>query len=102
MRRSSRDYKKESTRDPFELDLDDPIDGGPTFVTFYDPNKVETESSFDMARANDAEVMLRKLLSEDDFAAFWSEWRKKPIDETTALIEDVMKHYGADPKRLPR
>lgn len=102
MRRSSRNYKKESTRDPFELELDDPVEGGPTFVTFLDPNKLDTESSFDMARMNDAEDMLRKLLSGDDFAAFWAEWRKRPIDETNDLIEDVLKHYGADPKRLPR
>jgi hypothetical protein len=102
MRRSRRDYKKEATRDPFQLTLEEPVEGGPEFVTFIDPNKIPTESSFDMARSNDAELMLRKMLSDEDFAAWWAEWRTAPIEETTALLEDVMDHYGADPKKLPR
>lgn len=102
MRRSSRNYRIESTREPFELELDDPVDGGPEFVTFLDPNKLPSDSAFDMARQNDAEVMLRKLLSDEDFPPFWAEWGKKPIDEMNALIDDVLKYYGADPKKLPR
>lgn len=102
MRKSRRDYKKEATREPFQLALDDPIEGGPEFVTFIDPGQIGTQSSFDLARTNDAELMLRNMLSEEDFAAWWAEWRDAPIDETTALLEDVMQHYGADPKKLPR
>lgn len=102
MRRSSRNYKIETTREPFELDLDDPIEGGPTFVTFLDPNKLKSESAFDIARLNDAELSIRSLLSEEEYPAFWAEWREKPIEELNALLEDVQKHYGSDPKKLPR
>lgn len=102
MRRSSRHYKKEATRDPFELELENPVEGGPEYVTFIDPGRIDTESSFDLARMGDSEMMLRKMLSDEDFPAFWAEWRKKPIDETNELIEDVLKHYGVDPKKLPR
>lgn len=102
MRRSSRNYKIETTREPFEYELDDPIDGGPAFVTFLDPNKLESESAFDIARMNDAEMSIRSLLSEEEYPAFWAEWRKKPIEELNALLEDVQKHYGSDPKKLPR
>lgn len=102
MRKSRRDYKKEASREVFELDLDDPVEGGPTFVTFKDPNRLESESAFDIARMNDAELSIRSLLSEDDYPPFWAEWRKAPIEELNALLEDVQQHYGSDPKKLPR
>jgi hypothetical protein len=99
MRRTSSSFRKEATREPFDLVLDEAErlpDGEYPVVTFLDPNRIESESSFDMARMNDAELMLRNLLSEDDFATFWSVWRKKPIEEMNGLIEDVMEHYGAE------
>jgi hypothetical protein len=100
MRRTSRSFRKEATRDPFELELEPPEVAGPDdetpFVTFRDPGKLPAESAFDMARMNDPEVMLRKLLSEDDFATFWAEWRTRPVDELNDLIDDVMEHYGAE------
>jgi len=102
MRRSSRHYKNEASREPFELDLEAPIEGGPTFVTFLDPNKLPSESAFDIARMGDAENSLRSLLSEDEYPPFWAEWRKRPIEELNDLLEDVQKHYGSDPKKLPR
>jgi hypothetical protein len=51
---------------------------------FPRPRQDPAESSFDMARMNDAELMLRKLLSEDDFATFWAEWRTRRSRSSTA------------------
>jgi len=102
MRKSRRNYHREITREPFELDLDNPVEGGPACVTFRDPNKLETESAFGLARTVDPEDQLRILLSEADFAAFWAEWRTAPVDETNALLEDVLKHYGVDRGKLAR
>jgi len=102
MRKTRRNYHKEATRELFELDLDNPIEGGPQFVTFRDPNKLETGTAFSLARTADPEDQLRILLSDEDFAAFWAEWRTEPVDETNALLEDVLKHYGVDRGKLPR
>lgn len=90
-RKSRRDFTRETKRPPYELDLDDG-----EFVTFMDPNKLPTDSAFDLAREADPEIALRKLLSEEDFAVWWAEWRKVPIDETNALLDDVLEHYGAN------
>jgi hypothetical protein len=97
MRKSRRDFKKESTRPVYELDLENPPEGGPEFVTFKDPNRLETDSAFEMARETDPEVVLRKLLSEQDYVLWWAEWRKAPINETNELLEDIQEHYGAAP-----
>lgn len=99
MRKSRRNYKQEVTKPPFELDLDEPV-GEKTFVTFSDPNKMDTESAFTLARTPDPFVLARALLSDEDYQLWWAEWSGTPVDETNALIEDVFKHYGADLGKL--
>jgi hypothetical protein len=101
-RKSRRDFVNESRKSPYELALERPPNGRPNFVTFLDPNKLETGSAFDLSRETDPEIVIRKLLSEEDFAAWWDEWKTVPVDETNALLDDVMEHYGADRKKLPR
>lgn len=101
MRRTRRDYKKEVTREPFELELENPVEGGPEFVTFRDPNKLDSESAFDMDLMRPKEVV-ELLLSKEDHQAWWREWRSAPIEETNDLLKEVHKHYGADPGKLPR
>jgi hypothetical protein len=100
--KSRRDYKQEARREPFTLELDTPVEGGPTFVTFLDPSKVATEDAFALGRSPDAETTLRSLLSDEDYEAWFREWRQAPADETNALLEDIQRHYGADPGKLPR
>lgn len=102
MRKSRRNYKNESRREPFELDLDAPAEGGPTYVTFLDPNRLPTKTAFELARSEDPEESLRLLLSPADYDAWWAEWASAPVDETNALLEDVMAHYGADRGKLAR
>lgn len=94
-RKSRRDYVKEATAAPFELELSEPF-GDKTYVVFKNPNRLETESAFDLARETDAELQLRALLSDEDYSAWWAEWRTAPVDETNALLEDVLDHYGAN------
>ena len=92
-RRTRRDYVREAKEQPFELELSDPV-GDKTFVVFRNPNRLPTESAFDLARETDAELPLRALLSDEDYAAWWAEWRHAPVDETNELLEDEMEHYG--------
>lgn len=94
-RKSRRNYRNESRRTPFELELDTPRDGR-EYVTFLDPNKLPTKTAFELSRTEDPSEVLKMLLSEEDYDAFWSEWASAPVDETNALLEDVMSHYGAD------
>jgi len=101
-RKSRRDYVREAKVPPFQLDLDNPVEGGATYVTFKNPNRLETESAFDLARETDPEMQFRALLSDEDYAAFWAEWRSAPVDETNALLEDVLEHYGASRGKLSR
>lgn len=101
MRKSRRDFRKETTREPFQLDLENPPEGGPEFVTFLDPNKLETDSAFDLDLMRPAEVF-QHLLSPSEFDLWWEEWRTAPVEETNALLEDVQKHYGADRGKLRR
>lgn len=99
MRKSRRNYAQESRRTPFELTLDSvEVEPGAeaAFVTFKDPNKLETADAFALARSSDPEQQIRLLLSVEDFDRFWSEWATAPIDETNALLEDVLDHYGAN------
>lgn len=95
MRKSRRSFKTESRRSAYELELDNPVNGK-DYVTFTDPNRLPTKTAFELARTEDPEKVIRLLLGEDDFKAFWAEWGDAPVDETNALIEDVMSHYGAD------
>jgi hypothetical protein len=101
MRKSRRDYKNETTRDPYELNLDNPTEDGRTFVTFRNPNKLESESAFDLDLMRPAAVF-ELLLSEEEYKAWWAEWRTAPIEETNALLEDVQIHYGATPGKRGR
>lgn len=101
-RKSRRSYRSESTREPFELELETPPEGHPGYVTFLDPNRIPTISAFDLARAGDSQEVLQHLLSEEDYKVWWAEWAAAPVEETRALIEDVQKHYGVDPGKLPR
>jgi hypothetical protein len=102
MRKNRRDFKREASRSPFELSLENPIEGRPDYVTFKDPNKLDTRDAYDLQRTADGEEQLRLLLSEDDFAAFWDEWSTAPIDETNALLEEVFEHYGVSPGKRRR
>lgn len=101
MRKSRRDYKQETAKRPFELDLEEPV-GEKTFVTFKDPNTIPTRSAFSLARVADPEVLARALLSEEDFDLWWAEWSDAPANATNALLEDVLEHYGADPGKPAR
>jgi hypothetical protein len=101
-RKTRRNYEKEAKADPFELELDNAHDGHPGYITFLNPNRLPAETANELNREIDLELQLRKLLSEDDFPPFWDEWRKVPVDELRALIDDVMDHYGANRGKLPR
>lgn len=94
-RKSRRDYAREAKVPPFELELESSVDGDTAFVTFKNPNRLESESAFELNRETDPEMQIRALLSEDDYAAWWAEWRTAPVEETNALLEDVLEHYGA-------
>jgi len=96
MRKSRRDFRIDTNRSPFELELDHPKADGRTYVVFKDVNKLPTKDVFALSRNEDPEAVLRLILSEEDFEAFWAEWAEVPADETTKLIEEVMNHYGAD------
>jgi hypothetical protein len=102
VRKSRRDFAKESGKKPYELALDNPVEGQPDFITFKNPNRLDTESAFELNRETDAEMQLRALLSEDDWAAFWAEWRTAPVEETNDLLDEVLAHYGVNRGKLPR
>jgi hypothetical protein len=102
MRKSRRDFHKEVIREPYELELENSADEGPAFVTFLDPNSLESESAFALNAMTDPETIFRLLLSEKDYDAWWAEWRGVPVRETNALLEDVQKYYGADPGKPRR
>lgn len=97
MRKNPRDFVIEATAEPYELDLETAPAGGPMFVTFTSPTKMETGSAFDIARSQDAEEIAKALLSPEEYKLWWAEWERRPLDETMKLLEDVQKHYGADP-----
>jgi hypothetical protein len=99
--KTRRDYKRETTRPPFQLELDNPV-GEKTFVTFKDPNKIDTHSAFSLSRTPDPDVLARALLSDEDFHLWWAEWADAPVDETNALLEDVQEYYGANPGKPAR
>lgn len=96
MRKSRRDFFIESRRSPYELELDHPKEDGRSYVTFKDPNKLPTRDAFALSNDEDPVRVVKLLLSEADFDAFWAEWADVPVDETGKLLEDVMEHYGAD------
>jgi len=100
--KTRRDYHRESTRPDFQLKLDNPPKGHPGYVVFKDPGKIRTESAFSIARNPDPEDVARALLSDEDFALWWGEWRDAPADETNSLLEDVQAHYGADRGKASR
>lgn len=90
--RKSSEYRREATkREPFELELED---GG--LVAFKDPNALDTKSAFDLAETDNPREICQILLG-DDYQSFWAEWRKRPVEETNALIGDAMEHYGVEP-----
>lgn len=97
MRKAKRDFIKELTAEPYEVELENPPAGGPTYVTFKSPEKMATGAAFDIARSQDAEEIAKALLSEGDYELWWAEWKTMPVDETMALLQDVQQHYGADP-----
>jgi hypothetical protein len=102
MRKSRRNFKKETTRSPYELEIEDAPEGHPGFITFKDPKALETKSAFDLARTGDPEEQIRLLLSEEDFDVWWAEWGTARIDETNALVEDVLDYYGANAGKRSR
>lgn len=94
MPRRSADFRREATKIPYDMELEDG-----RVVVFQDPNRLTTRSAFELAKEQDPEVVLKKLLGSH-FDAFWSEFGDRPQDETNAVIEDVMTYYGANPKSL--
>lgn len=90
-RRKSSDFRREATRDLFELELD-----SGDVVTFSDPNRLPSQDAFTLYRESDPERQLRALLNDDDWGKFWDEYRERPVDETNALSESVQSHYGAN------
>lgn len=101
MRKSRRSFTKEAKREPYELDLDTPTEDGIEFVVFGDPNRLGSESAFDLSIMNPGEIF-ELLLSPEHYKAWWAEWRTVPIEETNALLDDIMTHYGAHPGKLRR
>jgi hypothetical protein len=99
--KSRRDYRKESTREPFQLQLDNPPEGGPEYVTFLDPKRLESQSAFDLDLMRPMEIF-QTLLTPEEFELWWEEWRTAPVEETNALLDDVQKHYGAEPGKRRR
>lgn len=89
MARKSSEFRKEATKFPYELELED----GST-VTFQDPNRLSTKSAFELSEANPKDAL--KLLLGKDFAKFWEEFSERPAEETNAVLEDVMEWYGAE------
>jgi hypothetical protein len=96
MRKSRKDFKVVAEKAKFELDLENAPEGHRGFVTFLDPNKLPTHGGFDLQRERDPEKVFRKILSAEDFAAWWEEWKDTPTDETNKLLEDVLEHYGSN------
>jgi len=89
--KKSTQYKIEGTRETFQLELK-----SGDIITFGDPNKISTEKADDLARAG-ASKIFKMLLSDEEYAKFWEEFRSTPQEETGALLNDVMEHYGASP-----
>lgn len=87
----SSQFRKEATRAKFEVELEDG-----TVVTFRDVNKLPTASAFDIATMPPKDIF--KTLLGDDFDPFWAEFGDRPQDETMAVLEAAMTHYGANPK----
>lgn len=101
MRKSRRDLKQEAVREPYEFVLESPPADHPGFVTFKDPNALETESAFDLDLMRPSEVF-ELLLSKEDHEIWWNEFRSAPVRETRGLLEDIQRHYGADPGKPRR
>jgi len=97
-RKTRRDFVRDNAARPYELELENPVDGGPAYVTFKNPHRLESQTAFELNRETDPELQIRALLSEEDFAAWWAEWRTAPVEETNALLEDITDHYGAGRK----
>ena len=95
MRKTRRDFHREATHEPYELELDTTHgeDGQPVVVTFINPNRMEAQNSFRYARMTDPEEQLKMMLGPD-FAEFWAEWRAAPVDELLDLINDVNTYYN--------
>lgn len=102
MRKSRRDFHQEVIREPYELDLENPPDGHHGYVTFIDPNSLESESAFVLNSMTDPEAIFRMLMSEKDYDAWWAEWKTVQVRETNALLEDVQRHYGVNPGKQRR
>jgi hypothetical protein len=69
---------------------------------FKNIHRLPSESAFDLNRETDPEVIFRALLSEEDYAAWWAEWKSVPVEETNALLKDIQEHYGAEPGKPRR
>jgi len=100
MRRTRKDFVSQARRTPFELELENPPEGHPGFVTFKDPNKLGTEEAIEL-QYGDLQDQMRILLGED-FDVFWSEWSTVPVEETNKLSQEVLDHYGAAPGKRRR
>lgn len=77
-------------------------DGSEIVVTFGDPNVMECETAFDLAEEQYPREQLRRMLGNPDgtdngqWDLFWREWRSRQVGDLNELLDDVMKHYGAD------
>jgi hypothetical protein len=92
--RKSSEYRRESKRELFQIELDNG-----TLVTFADPNRLDTEAAYRLADSASPKANLQALLG-DEFDVFWNEYRHHPVEECEAVVEDVLEHYGADVGKL--
>jgi hypothetical protein len=90
-RRSVSEFRKESTREPFKVEL-----SNGSVVTFRDPSKIPFMSSLELSQETDALQRLRFLLSPEDYKLFEEELKTLPVDEASDLIVAAMEHYGSD------
>lgn len=87
-RTKSSTYRREATRDLFELELDNGA-----VVVFQDPNKLPTGSVWELNRNETLEGWYQTLLSEADYKQWWDEYEHRPQEETVALQVDVMTFF---------
>lgn len=94
--KSRRDFVRENQKEPYKLKLENPPEGHVGYVVFQNANRLSTGTSFALAGESDPEVILRTMLSEEDYDLWFEEWREVPIEETNGLLEDVQDYYGAN------
>lgn len=80
------DFILKDKRDPFQLELQNG-----DVVEFIDPNRLPAEDSFALETASSKRSF--EIFLGDDFEAFWTEWKDRPVGELNLLIEAVGAHF---------